>query len=329
MKKLLLLTAICTLFCACYNDCDSCIPTKTCVRRCPRPCCPKPKPCCTTPTPCAAVATPFQSTEPVSQLQEQNTDSDWQLALKVYQLIMADNFLSISSQLVDVNVVNGVVTLSGAVSTSVESLVLEKKVKSIEGVKKVENKLTNRTPDLTSAASKPATLPSQQKLQADADWQLSLKIYQVIMADNFLSKSMQLVDIDALDGVVTLTGTVSSPTESLVLEKKVKHIEGVKKVENKLTTKAPELTCAAPKPVTLSEPKQQSNSDWQLTLKVYQVIMSDNFLSKSVQLVDINAVDGVVTLSGVVSSDIEARVLEKKVKNIEGVKKVENRLSHH
>lgn len=54
--------------------------------------------------------------------------------------------------------------------------------------------------------------------------------------------------------------------------------------------------------------------------------MSDNFLSISTEYVDIDVVGGVVTLTGIVSSEIESRVIEKKVKNIDGVKRVDNKL---
>lgn len=55
------------------------------------------------------------------------------------------------------------------------------------------------------------------------------------MSDSSLSGSGKLVSVETNDGVVTLTGTVPSKDESRYIERKVKAMDGVKRVDNQLT----------------------------------------------------------------------------------------------
>lgn len=72
-------------------------------------------------------------------------DSDWQITTRVKAALMADNSLSVSSRIVSVETTNGVVTLTGTVSSKEEYNHIERKVKSISGVRKVNNQLTINT----------------------------------------------------------------------------------------------------------------------------------------------------------------------------------------
>lgn len=74
----------------------------------------------------------------------------------------------------------------------------------------------------------------QQEVQSNPDLQISMKIKSVVMSDSNLSAAARFVSVSTQDGVVTLTGTVSSENDSHMLESKVKSITGVKEVNNQL-----------------------------------------------------------------------------------------------
>lgn len=71
-----------------------------------------------------------------------NQDSDGQITTRVKSTLMNDSSLSRSGRLVGVETNNGVVTLTGDVPTTDESRAIERKVKSVKGVRRVDNQLT-------------------------------------------------------------------------------------------------------------------------------------------------------------------------------------------
>jgi hyperosmotically inducible protein len=82
--------------------------------------------------------------------------------------------------------------------------------------------------------SRPASTCTDDSDQS-ADWQITSKVKASLMSDSSLSASGKLVSVETNDGVVTLTGTVPSKDESRYIERKVKAMDGVKRVDNQLT----------------------------------------------------------------------------------------------
>ncbi len=74
--------------------------------------------------------------------QGNNQDPDWQITSRVKTAIMEDNSLSTSGRTVSVETNNGVVTLTGSVPSREESAAIERKARSITGVRRVDNRLT-------------------------------------------------------------------------------------------------------------------------------------------------------------------------------------------
>lgn len=60
---------------------------------------------------------------------------------------------------------------------------------------------------------------------------------------------------------------------------------------------------------------------------IKEIIIQDPNFSPRAKQIEVIAVEGVVTLKGQVANDDEKSQIEKKVKNIQGVKKVDNQLS--
>jgi osmotically-inducible protein OsmY len=72
--------------------------------------------------------------------------------------------------------------------------------------------------------------------------------------------------------------------------------------------------------------QSENEADRKITQEIRQAITSDDKLSTNAQNVKIIAKDGNVTLRGPVKSEQEKVAIEKKAKQVAGVKKVENQL---
>lgn len=69
----------------------------------------------------------------------------------------------------------------------------------------------------------------------NSDWQITTRVKSAIMSDSKLTTSGRFVSVETNDGVVTLTGNVRSQDEFDSIERKVRSIKGVRKVDNQLT----------------------------------------------------------------------------------------------
>jgi len=68
----------------------------------------------------------------------------------------------------------------------------------------------------------------------DSDGQITTRVKSALMNDTSLSRSGRLVGVETTDGVVTLTGDVPTTDESRSIERKVKSIKGVRRIDNQL-----------------------------------------------------------------------------------------------
>lgn len=90
----------------------------------------------------------------------------------------------------------------------------------------------NTTPNKMGRAT---VATDQTEDQTDpADWKLTLKVKEAIMADNSIATSNSFVSVMTNDGVVTLTGSVSSQAQIDKIVKAAKSVDGVKSVDNQL-----------------------------------------------------------------------------------------------
>jgi len=71
--------------------------------------------------------------------------------------------------------------------------------------------------------------------EENADWEITTKVKSALLSDSTLSASARFVSVTTNNGVVTLTGNVHSSEESRRIERKVKSVTGVRKVDNQLT----------------------------------------------------------------------------------------------
>lgn len=121
---------------------------------------------------------------------------------------------------IDVDTVNGVVTLTGVVDSEEERQRAVKITSGVEGVKKVVNNLRIEKRTLGSYLS---------------DKEITTKIKIKLIEDSEL-KALS-IDVDTVNGVVTLTGVVESERQRIKALEHAKSISGVKKVIDNLQVK--------------------------------------------------------------------------------------------
>jgi len=141
-------------------------------------------------------------------------DSTISSKVKIELISAAD----VKARNIDVDVLNGVVTLTGLVDSTTEAKRAEEIAKSVEGVKSVTNFLT---------------VGSRSVGQVIDDSIIVGRINKDLIAEPNL-KSLN-IDVDANNGVVTLTGIVDNITQKSRVLEIADRTKGVVKVIDNLT----------------------------------------------------------------------------------------------
>lgn len=124
-------------------------------------------------------------------------------------------------RLVDIQVNHGVVILRGAVETEEDRQEIKKKIKNLENLKRIEDRLETRAKE-------------QNQNPRVIDAQVKQKIQDAIKADGYFSKGYENVNFDVIDGSVTLRGTVDSESNKKDIMEKVAKIDGIRKIDNQI-----------------------------------------------------------------------------------------------
>jgi len=179
--------------------------------------------------------------------------SDAEITSSVKTKLLADT--TVGGLKIDVDTKDGVVTLTGPVSTSAERAQAVRLATNVGGVKKVINKLvvdphhkstTDKTKDAAGKAAD-ATKDGVEKA-AGATKDAAVKTKDVV-ADATITSEVKTkllgdtkvaglkIDVDTKDNVVTLTGVVTSQEEKNEALRLARTTMGVKRVVDKLTVK--------------------------------------------------------------------------------------------
>jgi hyperosmotically inducible protein len=142
----------------------------------------------------------------------------------------------------------------------------------------------------------------------DIDEQIEATAKQSYVFKTFLKGDD--IKILSQDGVVTLTGTVASEPHLLLAAETVADLPGVISLDNKL-----EVIGGIP----------EKNSDAWIGMRVKNMLMLHRNLDADNTRVDVK--DGLVTLHGEVGSQAEKGLTAEYVKEVEGVKDVDNKLT--
>jgi osmotically-inducible protein OsmY len=118
------------------------------------------------------------------------------------------------------------------------------------------------------------------------------------------------IKVDSKDGIVTLTGTVTNPSQKSLAEDTVASLPGVKSVDNQLV-------------VSGTQPAEHSDT-W-ITMKVKTALLFHRNVSATGTTVYTK--DGVVTLQGEASSMAEKELTAEYAKDVDNVKSVNNEMT--
>jgi osmotically-inducible protein OsmY len=182
---------------------------------------------------------------------------------------------------------------------------------------------SNSLPILTAVLSLTCLLsapPANAKGKAKA---VPPEVTEALHATSVKAKLIDKLGVDALrisvsvsGETATLTGEVAkSPSQGLA-EEVALSVKGIKKVDNKVTVKD------AAGPAGASEASVKNVS---LEMKVKMILLTE--IGANALKIEIEVVDGVVSLRGKLDDPNTAKAALKKTESIEGVKKVVNLLS--
>lgn len=192
---------------------------------------------------------------------------------------------------------NGVVTLTGTVSEESHKSLAQETVANLSGVKRVDNKLGVK-------GEHPAE---------NSDAWLITKVKTTLLFHGNVSAT---TEVSAKDGIVTLRGEAASKAEKDLTTEYAKDIEGVKDVNNEMT-----VSGSPKKKETMGE----KLDDASITAQVKLVLLGHR--STSAVHTKVETKNGVVTLSGKAKNTAEVDLVTKYVRDIKGVKRVNNRMT--
>lgn len=229
---------------------------------------------------------------PLALLATPDTDRRIEAAAKEsynYRTVLEDN--------VNVNVKDGVVTLSGKVRDKDDKALAEDTVENLPGVTRVKN-------DITVESTHP---------EKSDEW-IAWKIRGRLLVKGNVSAAATKVAVK--DGVVTLTGTADNEAQKTLTEVYAKEIDGVKSVRNEIVVKE---TPAAQE--TLSD----NIDDASITTQVKFALLSHK--GTSALKTRVRTDDGVIVITGVAASDAEKSLVTKLAQDVRGVKSVRNEMT--
>lgn len=151
-----------------------------------------------------------------------------------------------------------------------------------------------------------STQPPGQQLD---DAAITAKVKTKITADPELNPFD--IDVDTIDGVVSLRGTVPTEEKSDEAEKLARFTEGVVNVENHLR-------------IHDGMTARERVADATLASEIDAKLIADPQVAAN--NIDVDVQDGVVTLSGVVETDFAREHAEKVAQRVDGVRRVINEL---
>ena len=124
---------------------------------------------------------------------------------------------------IDVSFSGETATLTGEVAKAASQKLAEQVALSVKGVKKVDNKVTQKDAEGTVGA----TEASVKNLE------LELKVKGILLGE--IGTNALKIEVEAADGVVSLRGKLDKPDTAKAALKKIGSTKGVKKVVNLLS----------------------------------------------------------------------------------------------
>jgi osmotically-inducible protein OsmY len=160
-----------------------------------------------------------------------DTFSDAWLTAKVQSKFYLDD--DIRGRDIDVSTERGVTTLTGSVGSAAERRQAVAIARNTDGVLEVQDKLEVTPPADRAGADRRVETTARSGAQAVEDGWITTKIQSQYFLDTRVKGHD--IDVDTQKGVVTLTGSVSSPELKQAAEEIARDTEGTVRVINRLT----------------------------------------------------------------------------------------------
>ena len=148
--------------------------------------------------------------------------SDTWIALKVKTALLFHR--NVSATKTDVNVTDGIVSLSGKASSIAQKELTTEYAKDVEGVKDVKNQMT-----VTKNPAKPDETVSEKIDDASVTAQVKASLL------SHRSTSALKTNVETTDGVVTLSGVARNAAEKSLVTKLTTDVNGISSVVNNMT----------------------------------------------------------------------------------------------
>ncbi len=163
-----------------------------------------------------------------------------------------------------------------------------------------------------------------------SDQEIDKKIRDTL-SSGWFSKGFQDVDFKVNNGNVLLTGSVNTLENKNKVEDSVKKIDGVRQVNNQITIVKESTGNYSDSQLQNSEKKYPQDfasnpQDRQLNATIRDKLGSGWF-SKGYETLVIRTTNGVVVVSGTVDKAEDIQKISDQIKDVEGVKSVNNQLS--
>jgi hyperosmotically inducible protein len=148
--------------------------------------------------------------------------SDTWVGLKVKTALLFHR--NVSASKTDVNVKDGIVSLSGEASSVAQKELTAEYAKDVEGVKEVKNDMT---------VAKSTVKPDEATGEKIDDASITAQVKMSLLSHR--STSALKTKVETTDGVVTLTGITKNAAEKALVTKLATDINGVSSVINNMT----------------------------------------------------------------------------------------------
>lgn len=222
---------------------------------------------------------------------------------------------------IETEVDNGVATLTGTVDSAVERDLAEELAMGVDGITKVDNKLKIVPDEDYKEDMRDDTAKERSFMRKVEDANLTAKVKSQLLWNS--SVEGLGIDVDTMNGKVTLKGHVETKAESDLAEQIAMNTDGVMGVDNKLTVTGKEMD-AGDKVAKKADKVGEEVSDGWIATKVKSALIYNRGVDGTD--IDVDVKNGVVTLHGKVDTQYEADKAVSIARSVKGVKSVETSL---
>lgn len=225
---------------------------------------------------------------------------------------LTGGMFSKSYKQIQIQVNNGVVTLSGFVETEDDRKDALDRVRKI-GVRHIDDRITVQADD------------EDENSDAISDQDLQKAVNDSIKG-NVFAKNFKSVNAQVFNGDVTLTGFVDTEEARSDLVSRVKEIKGVQNVNDRLVIRpAANYVRRSNSYIAQAAPAPATEADRTLNSKV-RAALQGGFFSKGYEDILTDVRNGVVTLRGTVASESDHKTVIDRVQKLDGVERLDNQI---